>query len=297
MQEKKKFWPLICSVEPSHYKGCRLLTAEALGYDGAAFSYSGGNMKRLQDKVVLVTGGGRGIGRAICLRLAEEGAKVAVVDILLNETEQVAVEIKKSGGQAIAVQTDVTSLEQVRACVQTVTETWGRLDVLVNNAGWDKLEPFVESKPETWEKVIAINLKGPISFCHAVIPHMIARQAGKIISISSDAGRVGSSGEAVYSACKAGIIGFSKTLARELARAKINVNVVCPGPTETPLLKSITEGSAGAKVIDAMTRAVPFRRLGQPEEIAAAVAFFASPDADFVTGQVLSVSGGLTMAG
>lgn len=252
---------------------------------------------RMNNKVALVTGGGRGIGRAISLRLAEEGAKVAIADILENDAAQVVAEIKQNGGQALLVKTDVTDLEQVRTCVQTVTDTWGQVDILVNNAGWDKLEPFVESKPETWEKVIAINLKGPISFCHAVLPQMIARKAGKIISISSDAGRVGSTGEAVYSACKAGVIGFSKTLARELARAKINVNVVCPGPTETPLLKGITGGEAGAKVIDAMTRAVPFRRLGQPEEIAAAVAFFASADADFVTGQVLSVSGGLTMVG
>jgi len=254
-------------------------------------------MKRLQDRVVLVTGGSRGIGRAISLRLAEEGAKVAIADILESDAAQVVAEITKSGGQAMSIMTDVANLDQVRACIQKVTEAWGQVDVLVNNAGWDKLEPFVESKPETWDKVIAINLKGPINFCHAVIPQMIARKAGKIISISSDAGRVGSTGEAVYSACKAGIIGFTKTLARELARAKINVNVVCPGPTETPLLKGITGGESGAKVIDAMTRAVPFRRLGQPEEIAAAVAFFASPDADFVTGQVLSVSGGLTMAG
>ena len=254
-------------------------------------------MKRLQDRVVLVTGGSRGIGRAISLRLADEGAKVAIADILENDAAQVVAEIAKNGGQAMSIMTDVANLDQVRACVQKVTEAWGQIDVLVNNAGWDKLEPFVESKPETWDKVIAINLKGPINFCHAVIPQMIARKAGKIISISSDAGRVGSTGEAVYSACKAGIIGFTKTLARELARAKINANVVCPGPTETPLLKGITGGEAGAKVIDAMTRAVPFRRLGQPEEIAAAVAFFASPDADFVTGQVLSVSGGLTMAG
>lgn len=254
-------------------------------------------MKRLQDRVVLVTGGSRGIGRAISLRLADEGAKVAIADILESDAAQVVAEIDKNGGQAMSIMTDVANLDQVRACVQKVTEAWGQVDVLVNNAGWDKLEPFVESKPETWDKVIAINLKGPINFCHAVIPQMIARKAGKIISISSDAGRVGSTGEAVYSACKAGIIGFTKTLARELARAKINANVVCPGPTETPLLKGITGGEAGAKVIDAMTRAVPFRRLGQPEEIAAAVAFFASPDADFVTGQVLSVSGGLTMAG
>jgi 2-hydroxycyclohexanecarboxyl-CoA dehydrogenase len=252
---------------------------------------------RIQDKVALVTGGSRGIGHAICLRLAEEGAKVAVVDILEDEAAQTADEIKAKGGQALSVKTDVTQLDQVRDCIQKVTGIWGQVDILVNNAGWDKIEPFVESQPETWDKVIAINLKGPIHFCHAVIPQMVARSSGKIISISSDAGRVGSTGEAVYSACKAGVIGFSKTLARELARSKINVNVVCPGPTDTALLKQVTSGEKGARIIEAMTRAVPFRRLGTPEEIANAVAFFASPDADFVTGQVLSVSGGLTMAG
>ena len=252
---------------------------------------------RIKDKVALVTGGSRGIGRAICVRLAEEGAKVAIADILEDEARKTADDILAAGGQAQVVKTDVTQLDQVRACVRQVTDTWGAVDVLVNNAGWDKIEPFLHSAPETWEKVIAINLRGPINFCHTVAAQMAERGQGKIISISSDAGRVGSTGEAVYSACKAGIIGFSKTLARELARAKVNVNVVCPGPTDTALLQQVSSGEKGAKIIDAMTRAVPFRRLGQPEEIANAVAFFASPDADFVTGQVLSVSGGLTMAG
>ena len=252
---------------------------------------------RIKDKVALVTGGSRGIGRAICLRLAEEGARVAIADILEDEARKTAGDILATGGQAQVVKTDVTQLDQVRACVRQVTDTWGAIDVLVNNAGWDKIEPFLQSEPETWDKVIAINLRGPINFCHTVAAQMAERGQGKIISISSDAGRVGSTGEAVYSACKAGIIGFSKTLARELARAKVNVNVVCPGPTDTALLQQVSAGEKGAKIIDAMTRAVPFRRLGQPEEIANAVAFFASPDADFVTGQVLSVSGGLTMAG
>ena len=252
---------------------------------------------RIKDKVALVTGGSRGIGRAICVRLAEEGAKVAIADILEDEARKTAGDIRAAGGQAQVVKTDVTQLDQVRACVRQVTDTWGAVDVLVNNAGWDKIEPFLHSAPETWDKVIAINLRGPINFCHTVAAQMAERGQGKIISISSDAGRVGSTGEAVYSACKAGIIGFSKTLARELARAKVNVNVVCPGPTDTALLQQVSSGEKGAKIIDAMTRAVPFRRLGQPEEIANAVAFFASPDADFVTGQVLSVSGGLTMAG
>ena len=252
---------------------------------------------RITDKVALVTGGSRGIGRAISRRLAEEGARVAIADILEDEARQTATEIVAAGGQALAVTTDVSRLDQVRACVQHVTDTWGPIDILVNNAGWDRIEPFVESAPETWDKVIAINLRGPINLCHTVAPQMMERKQGKIISISSDAGRVGSTGEAVYSACKAGIIGFSKTLARELARSQVNVNVVCPGPTDTALLQQVTAGERGARVIEAMTRAVPFRRLGQPEEIANAVAFFASPDADFVTGQVLSVSGGLTMAG
>ena len=252
---------------------------------------------RITDKVALVTGGSRGIGRAISRRLAEEGARVAIADILEDEARQTATEIVAAGGQALAVTTDVSQLDQVRACVQHVTDTWGAIDILVNNAGWDRIEPFVESSPETWDKVIAINLRGPINLCHTVAPQMMERKQGKIISISSDAGRVGSTGEAVYSACKAGIIGFSKTLARELARSQVNVNVVCPGPTDTALLQQVTQGERGARVIEAMTRAVPFRRLGQPEEIANAVAFFASPDADFVTGQVLSVSGGLTMAG
>ena len=252
---------------------------------------------RIKDKVALVTGGSRGIGRAICLRLAEEGARVAIADILEDEARKTAGDILATGGQAQVVKTDVTQLDQVRACVRQVTDTWGPIDVLVNNAGWDKIEPFLQSEPETWDKVIAINLRGPINFCHTVAAQMAERGQGKIISISSDAGRVGSTGEAVYSACKAGIIGFSKTLARELARSKVNVNVVCPGPTDTALLQQVSTGEKGAKIINAMTRAVPFRRLGQPEEIANAVAFFASPDADFVTGQVLSVSGGLTMAG
>lgn len=252
---------------------------------------------RIKDQVALVTGGSRGIGRAICLRLAEEGAKVAIADILEDEARKTADDILAVGGQAQVVKTDVTQLDQVQACVRQVTDSWGPIDVLVNNAGWDKIEPFLHSAPETWEKVIAINLRGPINFCHTVAAQMAERGQGKIISISSDAGRVGSTGEAVYSACKAGIIGFSKTLARELARAKINVNVICPGPTDTALLQQVSSGEKGAKIISAMTRAVPFRRLGQPEEIANAVAFFASPDADFVTGQVLSVSGGLTMAG
>jgi 2-hydroxycyclohexanecarboxyl-CoA dehydrogenase len=250
---------------------------------------------RLSGKVAIVTGAAQGIGRAIATRLAEEGAKVAIADINDGAAAQTAQEIRASGGQALAVKLDVTRMEQTSAAVETVERELGPIDILVNNAGWDKVEPFVENTPETWERVIAINFRGPLNCCKAVLPGMQARGGGKIVTISSDAARVGSTGEAVYSGCKAGLIGFSKTLAREVARHNINVNVVCPGPTETALLRSAMADRP--KVLEAMARSIPMRRLGQPQDLAGAVAFFASSDSDYVTGQVLSISGGLTMAG
>lgn len=244
-----------------------------------------------------VTGAASGIGRAIAQRLAADGARVAVADINLEGARQVAEAIRQAGGDAVPVAIDVTRLDSVRDAVATAHQALGAISILINNAGWDRLEPFTKNAPELWDRLIDINLKGPIYCTRAVVDDMIAAGKGKIVNISSDAARVGSTGEAVYSACKGGVISFSKTMARELARYTINVNVVCPGPTRTRLLEEVTQGEQGAKVIDAMTRAVPFRRLGTPEEIAAAVAFLASADADFITGQVLSVSGGLTMAG
>lgn len=199
------------------------------------------------------------------------------------------------GAEAIAVKLDVTKFEDAEAAAARVERELGPIDILVNNAGWDKLEPFIESVPETWDKIIAINYRGTLNCCRAIAPRMKARGAGKIVSISSDAGRVGSTGEAVYAGCKAAIIGFSKTIARELARYHINVNVVCPGPTETALLRDAMAGREG--VLEAMARGIPFRRLGKPEDLAGAVAFFASSDSDYATGQVISISGGLTMAG
>jgi 2-hydroxycyclohexanecarboxyl-CoA dehydrogenase len=245
----------------------------------------------------LITGAGSGIGRAIAQRLSADGVRVAVVDVDLRGAERTVTELRERGGEALAIRADVTDFAQAGAAVQRVAEAWGAVDILVNNAGWDRIERFVQNSPDLWDKVIGINLRGPIHFTRAVLDGMIAQNRGKLIFISSDAGRGGSSGEAVYSACKGGVIAFAKTLARELARHHINVNVVCPGPTKTPLLDQVTGGPEGAKIIDAMTRAIPFRRLAEPHEIAAAVAFFASADADYITGQVLSVSGGLTMMG
>jgi 2-hydroxycyclohexanecarboxyl-CoA dehydrogenase len=250
---------------------------------------------RLNGKVAIVTGAAQGIGRAIAMRLAEEGAKVAIADINDAGAAKTAEEIRASGGQSLAVKLDVTSLEEAIAAVEKVERELGPIDILVNNAGWDKVEPFVENTPEMWDRVIAVNFRGPLNCCKAVIPKMQARGSGKIVTISSDAGRVGSMGEAVYAGCKAGLIGFSKTLARELARNHINVNVVCPGPTDTALLKSAMADRPG--VLDAMAKSIPMRRLGQPQDLAGAVAFFVSPDSDYATGQVLSISGGLTMVG
>lgn len=248
-------------------------------------------------KSAIVTGAGRGIGRAIVLKLAQNGyRRVAVLDIIAENAEAVKKEIESLGGEAIALRVDLTKCHEVQQGVTEALARFGNLDLLVNNAGWDKLEPFLESEESTWDKVISVNFKSILYMCKTVLPHMVAHSSGKVISIASDAGRVGSMGEAVYSGTKGAIIAFSKSLAREMARHRITVNVVCPGLTETPLLQGIRDQSEKAhKVIDAVTRAIPLGRVGTPEEIANAVAFFASAEADFITGQTLSVSGGLTM--
>jgi len=249
----------------------------------------------LKDKVAIITGSGGGIGRGIALKFGSLGARVVVADIKFDGAKETVSLLEKAGGKALALSTDITDRAQVQDMVKTALDKFGQLDILVNNAGWDIIEPFTKNTPDFWEKVIAINLKGPIFCIRAVLDTMMAKKYGKIVSISSDAGRVGSSGEAVYSACKGGIIAFTKTIAREMASYKINVNCVCPGPTQTPMLAEVTKGETGAKIIEAMTRAVPFRRLGQPEDLAGPVAFLASDEAAFITGQTLSVSGGLTM--
>ena len=251
---------------------------------------------KLKGKTALVTGGGRGIGRAIALGLAQEGAQVAVLDILTENAESVRREIDALGVKGLALGADLTRRAQVTLAVEEMLGQWGQIDILVNNAGWDKLEPFLESEEETWDRIIGINFKAILYVCKAVLPHMVARNSGKVISIASDAGRAGSMGEAVYAGTKGAIIAFSKTLAREMARHRITVNVVCPGLTETPLLQGIRQQSPKSeRVIDAVTRAIPLGRVGQPEDVAGAVVYLASPAADYVTGQTLSVSGGLTM--
>lgn len=253
--------------------------------------------KRLEGKTALVTGGGRGIGRAIALALAGEGAQVAVADILKENATAVVKEIESLESQGMACRVDLTDRSDVNEMVETVLSHFGRIDFLVNSAGWDRLEPFVESEEETWDKILAINFKAVLYTTKAVLPHMISRGSGKIVNISSDAGRAGSSWEAVYSGAKGAVISFSKSIAREAARYKINVNVVCPGLTDTPLLEAVrSQSESTGKLIDAIVKATPLRRVAKPEEIAAAVLFLISPSTDFITGQTLSVSGGLTMA-
>lgn len=255
-------------------------------------------MRNLSGKTVIVTGGGGGIGGATSRRFAEEGAKVAVFDMNLDAAQKVVDGIRAAGGVAQAFRCDITQRAEVDAAVAATEAALGPIAVLVNNAGWDVFKPFTKSVPAEWEKLIAINLTGALHMLHAVLPGMSERKAGRIVNIASDAARGGSSGEAVYSACKGGLVALSKTLAREHARQNITVNVVCPGPTDTALLAGVAEGARDpVKLLEAFRSAIPLGRLGQPDDLASAIAFFGSDDAGFITGQVISVSGGLTMHG
>ncbi len=255
-------------------------------------------MGRFDGKTIVLTGGGGGIGGATCRRLAAEGASIAVFDLNLEAAEKVAAEIRAAGGVAEAFRCDIADRASVDAAVAAAEAKLGPIAVLVNNAGWDIFKPFTKSTADEWQKLIAINLTGALNMHHAILPGMVERKYGRIVNVASDAGRVGSSGESVYAACKGGLISFSKTIAREHARHGITVNVICPGPTDTALLSGFASAAGNPeKLLEAFTRAIPLGRLGKPDDLAGAIAFMASDDAGFVTGQVLSVSGGLTMNG
>ncbi len=255
-------------------------------------------VSRFEGKVVVVTGGGGGIGGALCRSFASEGAAIGVLDRDEAAAQAIADALTSDGARALAIGCDITERTSVDAAVEQTNAELGPIDVLVNNAGWDLFVPFLDTAPEDWSRLIDINLVGSLNMHHAVLPAMVERGGGRIVNIASDAARVGSSGEAVYAACKAGIVAFSKTLAREHSRHGVTFNVVCPGPTDTALLATVTDAAPNPeKLREAFRRAIPIGRLGQPEDLAGAVLFFASDDAAFVTGQVLSVSGGLTMAG
>ena len=255
-------------------------------------------MRGLKSRVAIVTGAGGGIGREICRRFIEEGVNVVAADVDPDALKKLTDDLCTDESQLFCVAVDITDYEKVKNAVDRGAGKFGRLDILVNNAGWDVTAPFLKTEPDLWDKIIAINLKGPLNLHKTALPHLIAAGGGKVVNVASDAGRVGSSGESVYSACKGGLIAFSKTIARECARDNIRVNVVCPGPTDTALLRSfVGEGEYGQKIYDGLKRAIPLKRLGQPEDIPGLIAFLSSDDANFMTGQVISVSGGLTMNG
>lgn len=255
-------------------------------------------MRGLKDKVALVTGAASGIGLAIAKRLAAEGMAVGVLDMNGAAAEAAAAEIREAGGRAEAGVCDITNVDAVRAAVADVEGKLGPTWALVNNAGWDTPMPFLKTTPDFWQKIININYFGPINMTHAVAGGMVQRGGGRIIFIASDAGRVGSSGEVVYSGCKGATIAFAKAFAREVARKNVTLNCVCPGPTNTPAMDAfVGTGEEGQKIRDAMVRGVPLGRIGEPDDYPGLVAFLASDDASFMTGQTMSVSGGLTMHG
>jgi 2-hydroxycyclohexanecarboxyl-CoA dehydrogenase len=251
-------------------------------------------VRGLKDKVAVVTGGGQGIGRALTLRLAEEGCKVAIFDLkpeAARETEKLAPE-----GRVTSYALDVGDYAAVAEAVTKVEAEVGPIWALVNNAGWDRPAPFLSTDQALWDKIVRINLYGPLNTHHRVAPLMVQRKGGRIINIASDAARVGTSNEAVYSACKGGLISFTKSVARELASKGVLLNVVCPGPTNTPMMATVLgEGEQAVKWKDAMVRGIPLRRMGEPEDYAGIVAFLASDDAGFITGQTFSVAGGMNM--
>ena len=255
-------------------------------------------MRGLKDRVAIVTGAAGGIGTAICRRFLDEEVRIVALDVNADALKQLAGELGADDGRLLGIAADISDYRTVKEAVDRGVAKFGKLDILVNNAGWDVAKPFLQTEPDLWDKIIAVNLHGPLNLHKAALPHLIAAGGGKVINVASDAGRVGSSGEAVYSACKGGIIAFSKTMARECARDNIRVNVVCPGPTDTALLRSFAgEGEYGQKIYDALKRAIPLKRLGQPDDMPGLIAFLASDDANYMTGQVISVSGGLTMNG
>ena len=245
-----------------------------------------------ENKVAVVTGAASGIGKATAEALAEAGATVICGDIDRDKGEAAAAAIRSKDQKAQFLQVDMTDEASINAFAEAVQAKAGAVDILVNGAGWGQTRPFWETTPDLWDKLISLNFVGPMKLAKALLPRMMERGSGKIVNIASDAGRVGSLGETVYSGAKGGLIAFTKSLARETARYNINVNCVCPGPTETPLLFAVPE-----KHLEAFKKAIPFRRFGKPSEIADAVVFFASDRASYITGQVLSVSGGLTMVG
>ena len=251
-------------------------------------------MRGLRGKAIIVTGAASGIGRAVAERLAEEGAAVGIFDLNAQGAEATAGAIRQSGLKAAPYAVDITDYAAIAKAVAAFEAAAGPIEGLVNNAGWDKAGPFAKSSPADWKKIVDINLYGPLNMTHAVLQGMAQRGRGRIVSVSSDAGRVGSSGEGVYSACKGGMIAFTKTLAREHAKAGITLNTVCPGPTDTPLLASF---DPSGKLPEALKAAIPMRRLAQPSDYPGIIAFLLSDDAGFITGQTISVSGGLTMHG
>jgi 2-hydroxycyclohexanecarboxyl-CoA dehydrogenase len=255
-------------------------------------------MFELNGQTALVTGGAQGIGASISTALAVQGARVAILDLEESLAAEAAGRINQGKGRAMAAAVDVRDPEAVKKAAAAVREAFGEVDVLVNNAGWDRMMPFVDTAPAFWDKVIDINYKGVLNCVHAVLPDMIGRNRGRVISIASDAARVGSMGESVYAGAKGAVVSFSKSLAREVARHRITVNVICPGPTDTPMTRTMQEESDFAKkILSKMDKIIPLGRTGTGEDIAAAVVFLASSEAEFVTGQTLSVSGGLTMSG